>query len=128
MWQRYNQCLEVGGALNQGFPFSPLMSHFRGLRDGLEYKFLDCIQDHHQVRNRNGALGWSGFPLFTRTIQAGQGSDGGGGGCKCTLRAGVVLCSNIVGRAGLGWGGAWLTGNVYTACSGCGVILVSVSD
>ena len=32
MWQRYNQCLEVGGALNQGFPFSPLMSHFRGLR------------------------------------------------------------------------------------------------
>ena len=24
MWQRYNQCLEVGGALNQGFPFSPL--------------------------------------------------------------------------------------------------------
>jgi len=32
MWQRYNQCLEVGGALNQGhgFPFSPLMSHFRG--------------------------------------------------------------------------------------------------
>ena len=22
MWQRYNQCLEVGGALNQGFPFS----------------------------------------------------------------------------------------------------------
>jgi hypothetical protein len=29
MWQRYNQCLEVGGALNQGFPFSPLMSHFR---------------------------------------------------------------------------------------------------
>ena len=41
MWQRYNQCLEVGGALNQGFPFSPLMSHFRGLRDGVEYKFLD---------------------------------------------------------------------------------------
>ena len=32
MCQRYNQCLEVGGALNQGhgFPFSPLMSHFRG--------------------------------------------------------------------------------------------------
>jgi len=39
MWQRYNQCLEVGWALNQGFPFSPLMPHFRGLRDGLEYKF-----------------------------------------------------------------------------------------
>ena len=51
MWQRYNQCLEVGGALNQGFPFSPLMSHFRGLRDGLEYKFLDCFQDRHQLRN-----------------------------------------------------------------------------
>jgi len=56
MCQRYNQCLEVGGALNQGFPFSPLMSHFRGLRDGLEYKFLDCIQDRHQLRNRNGDL------------------------------------------------------------------------
>ena len=56
MWQRYNQCLEVGGALNQGFPFSPLMSHFRGLRDGLEYKFLDCIQDRHQLRNRSGDL------------------------------------------------------------------------
>ena len=37
MWQRYNQCLEVGGTLNQGFPFSPL-----------EYKFLGCIQVHHQ--------------------------------------------------------------------------------
>ena len=24
VWQRYNQCIEVGGALNQGFPFSPL--------------------------------------------------------------------------------------------------------
>ena len=24
MWQRYNQCIEAGGALNQGFPFSPL--------------------------------------------------------------------------------------------------------
>jgi hypothetical protein len=79
MWQRYNQFLEVGGALNQGFPFSPLMSHFRGLREGLEYQFLDCIQDLHQVRNRNGALGWSGFPLLTPTMQAGQDSDGGGG-------------------------------------------------
>ena len=56
MWQRYNQCLEVGGALNQGFPFSPLMSHFRGLRDGVEYKFLDRIQHRHQLRNRNGDL------------------------------------------------------------------------
>ena len=53
MCQRYNQCLEVGGALNQGFPFSPLMSHFRGLRDGVEYKFLDRIQHRHQLRNRN---------------------------------------------------------------------------
>ena len=51
MWQRHNQCLEVGGALNQGFPFSPLMSHFRGLRDGVEYKFLDRIQHRHQLRN-----------------------------------------------------------------------------
>ena len=41
MWQRHNQCLEVCGALNQGFPFSPLLPHFRGLRDGVEYKFLD---------------------------------------------------------------------------------------
>jgi hypothetical protein len=24
VWQSYNQCIEVGGALNQGFPFSPL--------------------------------------------------------------------------------------------------------
>ena len=28
MWERYNQCIEAGcaagGALNQGFPFSPL--------------------------------------------------------------------------------------------------------
>ena len=24
MWQRYNQCIEAGGALNPGFPFSPL--------------------------------------------------------------------------------------------------------
>ena len=31
VWERYNQCLEVGGALNQGFPFSPLLPHFRGL-------------------------------------------------------------------------------------------------
>ena len=38
MWQRYNQCLEVGGALNQGFPFSPLMSHFRGLLWTLELR------------------------------------------------------------------------------------------
>ncbi len=53
MWQRYNQCLEIGWSLNQGFPFSPLMSHFRGLRDCLEYKFLDCIQHRHQLRNRN---------------------------------------------------------------------------
>ena len=48
MWQRQNQCLEVGGALNQGFPLSPLMSHFRGLRDSVEYKFLDCIPHRHQ--------------------------------------------------------------------------------
>ena len=48
MWQRQNQCLEVGGALNQGFPFSPLLPHFRGLRDGVEYKFLDRIQHRHQ--------------------------------------------------------------------------------
>ena len=53
MWQRYNQFLEVGGALNQGFPFSPLMCNFRGLRDGVEYKFLDRIQHRHQLRNRN---------------------------------------------------------------------------
>jgi hypothetical protein len=25
--------IEVGGALNQGFPFSPLLPYFRGLRD-----------------------------------------------------------------------------------------------
>ena len=48
MCQRHNQCLEVGGALNQGFPFSPLLPHFRGLRDGVEYKILDCIQHSHQ--------------------------------------------------------------------------------
>jgi hypothetical protein len=48
MWQRYNQCLEVGGALDQGFPFSPLMSHFRGLRDGLEYKFLCALILGHE--------------------------------------------------------------------------------
>ena len=52
MWQRHNQCLEVGGALNQGFPFSPLLPHFRGLRDGVEYKFLDRMQHRHQLRNR----------------------------------------------------------------------------
>ena len=46
--------IEVGGSLNQCFPISPLMPHFRGLRDGLEYKFLDCIRDSHQLRNRNG--------------------------------------------------------------------------
>jgi hypothetical protein len=40
--------IEVGGALNQGFPFSPLLPHFRGLRDGVEYKFLDRIQHRHQ--------------------------------------------------------------------------------
>jgi hypothetical protein len=33
--------IEVIGALNQGFPFSPLLPHFRGLQDGVEYKFLD---------------------------------------------------------------------------------------
>jgi len=32
--------------------FSPLMPHFRGLRDGVEYKFLDRIQHRHQLRNR----------------------------------------------------------------------------
>ena len=48
MCQRQNQCLEVGWALIQGFPFSPLLAHFRGLRDGVEYKFLDRIQHRHQ--------------------------------------------------------------------------------
>jgi hypothetical protein len=54
VWQRYKpDSSKPFGALNPGFPFSPLMSHFRGLRDGLEYKFLDCtIQDRHQLRNR----------------------------------------------------------------------------
>jgi hypothetical protein len=56
MWQRYNQCLEVGGALNQGFPFSPLMSHFRDLPDALEYKFLGCIQDHHQSQMASNGI------------------------------------------------------------------------
>jgi len=28
------------------------------------------------------------------------------------------------GRAGLGWGGGWLRGNVYAASSGCVVVLV----
>ena len=67
MWQRYNQCLEVGGALNQGFPFSPLMSHFRDLPDALEYKFLGCIQDHHQSQMASNGI-----------AMAGQDSDGGG--------------------------------------------------
>ncbi len=40
--------IEVGGALNQGFPFSPLLPHFRGLLDGVKYKFLDCIPPRHQ--------------------------------------------------------------------------------
>ena len=54
-------------ALNQGFPFSPLMSHFRGLRDGVtvEYKFLDRIQHSRYgiaMEDRNGmaGLGWGG--------------------------------------------------------------------
>jgi hypothetical protein len=44
------------------------------------------------VTDRNGVLWWAGCPLLTPTMQAGQDSDGGRGGCKCTLRAGVVLC------------------------------------
>ena len=39
---------EVGWALNQGFPFSPLLPHVRGLQDGVEYRFLDRIQHRHQ--------------------------------------------------------------------------------
>jgi hypothetical protein len=41
---------------------------------------------HRSVRGSQ-----SGFPLLTPTMQAGQGLDGGGG-YKCTLRVGVVLC------------------------------------
>ena len=63
--------IEVGGVLNQGFPFSPLMSHFRGLRDSVEYKFLDCIPHRHQWRDCNVDMWWSGYPLLTPTIQAG---------------------------------------------------------
>jgi hypothetical protein len=53
LWRRHNQCHRSGRALNQGFPFSPLLPHFRGLRDSveykfLEYKFLDCISRRHQ--------------------------------------------------------------------------------
>jgi hypothetical protein len=40
--------IEVSWVLNQGFPFSPLLPHFRGLRDSVEYKFLDCIPHRHQ--------------------------------------------------------------------------------
>ena len=49
VWQRYNQLPKRFGALNQGFPFSP----------------LQCRQGRARM---------------------------GGRGCKCTLRAGVVLC------------------------------------
>ena len=60
MWQRYNQCteyriqnvIEVSGALNQGFPFSPLLPHFRGLRDGVEYKFLDIPPRHRDGKSQ----------------------------------------------------------------------------
>ena len=100
MWQRYNQCLEVVGALNQGFPFSPLMPHFRGLRDGLEYKFLDCIRDHHQLRNRK----WrSRMVSPSHPHDAGRAGLGWGvGGCEqmCTLHAVVVLCIVVLVRSG----------------------------
>ena len=42
--------------------FGPLLPHFRGLRDGVKYKFLGCIPHRHQLRNRNVDLWWSGFP------------------------------------------------------------------
>ncbi len=41
-----------------------LVSHFRGLRDALEYKFLiGCIQDHHQQRIALEAYDGEGFPF-----------------------------------------------------------------
>ena len=43
-----------------GFPLLTPNAHFRGLRDGLEYNFFDCIQDRHQLRNRNGGSQWHG--------------------------------------------------------------------
>ena len=48
MWQKHNQC-HRSWPLNQGFPFSPLMSHFRGLQDSVECKFLDCIPHSHRL-------------------------------------------------------------------------------
>ena len=69
------------GALNQGFPFSPLMTHFRDLRDGVEYKFLDCTQHSHQLRKITMYIcDGQGFPFSpVRLItMAGQDLDGGG--------------------------------------------------
>ena len=54
--------------------------HFRGLRDGLEYKFLDCIPARHRELDRNGPETYDGpaWRLATEgrklTMQAGQGA------------------------------------------------------
>ena len=47
VWQRYNQYLEVCGALNQGFPFSPLQCRQGRTRMGgwvAQRKCVRCMQ------------------------------------------------------------------------------------
>jgi len=39
MWWRHNQCHRSERTL---------LPHFRGLRDSVEYEFLDCIPHRHQ--------------------------------------------------------------------------------
>jgi hypothetical protein len=95
MWRRYYQCIEVGGALNQGFPFSPRTVTSYGiameicdgngggggvLRDSLEYKLIGCIQDHHQLCTMQAwqAGGGVGGILRDSRSLSGQDSDGGG--------------------------------------------------
>jgi len=103
MWQRYNQCteyriqnvIEVSGALNQGFPFSPLLPHFRGLRDGVEYKFLDIPPRHRDGKSQCRFVMVRVSPSHPYNAGRAQDSDRGGlGGCEqmCTLHAVVVLC------------------------------------
>jgi hypothetical protein len=64
------------GRCNANVPFH--------LPDALEYKFLGCIPDHHQLRMASNGIAMA--------VQAGLGW--GGGGCEqmCTLHAGVMLC------------------------------------
>ena len=78
MWQRYNQCLEDGGALNQGFPFSPLMPISGVCETVWNTIFLIVFKTVTSY----------GIAMEDRNGMAGLGCGGGGTEKMCTLHAG----------------------------------------